>query len=322
MGLFDKPRKIADVYVKLRNQVLSFDPVQIGLQPDQSNPIFGILMETGYKDAVVTLSAIGDGSVSLYFSNGGGIIGLGQHEEPRKACLSFLSFANQFLSHLQPTKEFPLPQKGYTSFYFLTIKGILAFTAKENDLGNNRLPVSPLFHKGQEVITQARLIDEKRQKDFQELIHGATTGDAHAVKKLIENGVNPNTSDPTGLTPLMAASHNGKVEILELLLNAGVPIDSKDSSGYTALMFSCNAGQISCAHFLIERGSYVNEVDNDGSTAIMFSAQHGYNDIVRLLLDKGADPKAKGNHGISAIGFAEQNGLEETKRILEGMDGV
>ena len=322
MGLFDKPRKIADVYTKLRNQALSLEPVQIGLKPDQSNPIYGILMETGYKDAVVTLSAIGDGSVSLYFSNGGGIIGLGQHEEPRKACFSFLSFANQFSSHLQPTKEFSLPKNGFTTFYFLTINGVLTLTSKEVDLGNNRLPLSPLFHKGQEVITQARLIDEKRRKDFQELMHSATTGDVQAIKKLIENGANPNTSDPTGLTPLMAASHSGKVEILDVLLNAGVSIDTKDSSGYTALMFSCNAGQLSCARFLIEKGANVNEVDNDGSTPIMFCSQHGYNEIVRVLLNKGADPRVKGNHGLSAIGFAEQNGLAETKRILEGVDGA
>ena len=317
MRFFDKPRKLADIYVTLRNQALSLDPVQIGLKPDPSNPIFGILMETGHKDAVVTLSAIGDGSVSLYFSTGGGIIGLGQHEGPQKACLSFLSYAKQFTSHLRPAKEFPLPQKGYTTFYFLTINGVLTFNGKEADLGNNHLPLSPLFHEAQEVITQARLVDEKRQRDFQELMNGATTGDVHKIKHLIENGANANTSDSTGLTPLMAASHSGKVEILELLLETGVPIDAKDSSGYTALMFSCNAGQLPCARFLIEKGANVDEVDNNGSTPIMFCAQHGYNDIVRLLLEMGADPRIKGNHGLSAIGFAEQNGLTETKRILE-----
>lgn len=322
MGLFDKPRKIADIYATLRNMALSLDPVQIGLTPNQSDPIFGILMETGDKDTVITLSAIGDGSVSLYFSNGGGIIGIGQHEGPRKACLSFLSYAKQFTSQLRPAKELPLPQKGYVTFYFLTINGVLTASGKETDLGNNRVPLSPLFHKAHEVVTQARLVDEKRKRDFHDLMNGAITGDVHKTKNLIENGINPNASDPTGLTPLMAASHSGKIEILELLIEAGVPIDAKDSSGYTALMFSCNAGQLSCARFLIEKGANINEIDNDGSTPLMFCAQHGYNDIVRLLLEKGANPRAKGNHGLSAIGFAEQNGLAETKGILDGMDGA
>lgn len=45
MGLFDKPRKIADIFATLRNKALSLDPVQIGLTPEQSNPIFGVLMK-------------------------------------------------------------------------------------------------------------------------------------------------------------------------------------------------------------------------------------------------------------------------------------
>ena len=315
---FTKKRKVANIYLGLRNQVLSLDPTQIGLKPDPANPIFGVLMETGYKDAVITLSTIGDGTVSLYFSKGGGIIGLGEHEGPRNACLSFLSFAKQFTSYLRPTKEFPLSQEGYTAFYFLTIDGVLISNAKEADLENNRLPLSPLFHKAQEVITEARLVDEKRQRELHELMNAATSGEVSKVKTLIENGVNPDAADSTGLTALMAASHSGKVEILELLLQAGVPIDTKDSSGYTALMFSCNSGRFSCARYLIENGANVHEVDNDGSTPLMFCAQHGYNDIVRILLEKGADPTTKGNHGLSAIGFAKQNGLTETERILQG----
>ncbi len=315
---FGKKRKVADIYSGLRNQALSLDPTKISLKPDKTNPIFGILMETGYKDAVITLSAIGDGAVSLYFSNGGGIIGLGEHEGPKKACLSFLSFANKFTSHLKPTKEFPLPKEGDTTFYFLTIDGVLTSNAKESDLGNNRLPLSPLFHKAQDVITEARRVDEKQKREFHELMNAATTGNTTKLKMLIENGINLNAKDSTGLTALMAASYSGNVEILELLLQADAPIDTKDSTGYTALMFSCNAGQLSCVRYLIENGANVHEVDKDGSTALMFCAQHGYNDIVKLLLDKGADPALKGNHGLSAIGFAKQNGFTETEKILQG----
>jgi hypothetical protein len=318
MRLFDKPRKIADTYIQLRNQAFSLNPAQLGLKPHQTNPIFGILMETGYKDVVVTLSVMGEGSVSLYFSNGGGITGLGKHKGPRNACFSFLSSAKQFISHLHPAKDFSLPQNRYTTFYFLTINGILTVSAKETDLENNRLPLSPLFHQAQEVITQARLADEKRQRDLDELMYASMTGDVPKVRSLIETGINPTVPDPTGLTPLMAAAYKGYPEILKALLEAGVPIDTKDSSGYTALMFACNAGHLSCTRLLIEKGANIHEVDTDGSTPIMFCAQHGYNDVVKLLLEKGADPTVKGIHGLSAMDFAEQNGLVETKKILDG----
>lgn len=323
MGLFNKffgkKRNVADNFLKLRNMALSLDPGQLGLKPDASHPVFGVLMETAYDDTVVTLVAMGEGSVSLYLSNGGAIIGLGEHDGPRRACFSLLSLAQGFISQLRPTKEYPFPADGYTSFYFLTIQGVLTATAKQSDLENKRIPLSPLFYKAQEVITEARLVDEKRQNEFKVLMNAAATGDASKVNALIASGANAAAADPSGLTALMAASYSGNVDIVELLIKAGVPIDAKDTSGYTALMYSCNKGKLPCARFLVDNGANVNEADNDGSTPLMFAAQYGYNEIIRLLLEKGADPAKTGNHGLSAIGFAQQNGLVETEKILQGL---
>ena len=335
MGLlgFSKARskeyKTADSYRELRRQIITLDPAKIGFNPSGTNRIWGMLMETGYSDAVATLVTVADGNVSLYWSNGGGI-GVGQHEGPREACKSFLATAPKFLAYARPTEDFPLPQEGHTRFYFLTLDGAFTAEAKEEDLDNGRIPLSPLFYKAHEVITQARLIDEKMsgsgtegqgdQNDerFRQLMYAVTNGDADGAKKLLENGMDPNAADPTGLTPLMAAAYKGKENTMRLLLDAGASVAAKDSSGYTALMFASNAGDLACIRLLVERGGAVNEGDKDGSTPIMFAAQHGHNDVVRLLLAKGADPARKGKHGLSAVGFAHQNGLHETEKILKG----
>ena len=145
MGIFSKKREIADIYKVLRKQALTLGISEIGLKPDKSKPVYGVLMETGYDDAVVTLSAIGDGSVSLYFSNGGGIIGIGEHKKPREACFSLLSLANELTSPLKITNKFPLPKKGYTTFYFLTSDGVLVSNAKENSLLSIMLSLSSSF---------------------------------------------------------------------------------------------------------------------------------------------------------------------------------
>lgn len=119
-------------------------------------------METGHDDAVVTLAAIADGTVSLYFSNGGGMIGLGEHEEVRKVSNDFISLSEQFITNAKLTSAFPLPGKYNTIFYFLTFDGVYITEELEEDiLGNNKSPFSPLFHKAHDVITQARLADEK-----------------------------------------------------------------------------------------------------------------------------------------------------------------
>ena len=157
--------KVADVYTGLRQQLLVLDPKTIGLGLSSTNRVWAVLMETGYPEAVVTLATILDGTVSLYFSNGGGIIGVGQHEEPRRTCLALLAVAPEFLKHAQPTKDFRLPKIGHTRFIFLTYEGAFAVEAVEDDLGNQRSPLSPLFYKAQDVITAARMAEEKARAE-------------------------------------------------------------------------------------------------------------------------------------------------------------
>ena len=319
MGFFDflNKREIADVYLDMRNQALLLNPDKINLVPENSDSIFGVIMETGYKDYAVTLLCLGDSTVSLYFSNGGGIIGIGQHEGPKKACHSILSFAKEFTSHFKDSEDFPIPKKGNTVFYFLTLNGVLTFEAKESELGNGRSPLSPLFVKAHELISEARIIDEKKRRDHHELMNAATTGNTDKIKSFIQNGANLNAADSTGLTPLMAASYKGQTAVLKQLVQSKVTLDSKDESGYTALMYASNTNNLACVKYLVENGANINESDNDGSTPLMFCAQHGYNDIVMHLLEKGADPNVKGAHGLDAIGFAKQNNHTETQKIIQ-----
>ena len=170
LGLFGckKPEqagyKVADIYTGLRQQLLDLKPEAIGLAPSRKDEVWALLMETGYPEAVVTLATVGDGTVSLYFSNGGGIIGAGQHEEPRKACKVLLSVAPEFLKYARQTKDFLLPANGQTHFLFLTSGGIYVATESEDDLGNNKSPLSPLFYKAQDVITEARVADAKTNR--------------------------------------------------------------------------------------------------------------------------------------------------------------
>jgi hypothetical protein len=71
----------AEVYMGLRQQVLSLTPVQLGAELADA-PILALLMETGYPEAVATLVAVVDGTSSLYFSNGGGLLGAGEVPRP------------------------------------------------------------------------------------------------------------------------------------------------------------------------------------------------------------------------------------------------
>ncbi len=128
-----KDYKTADIYDSMRNQVLNLTAKQLG--DFGNNSVLCVLMETGYPEAVVTLVAVADGSVSLYFSNGGGIIGAGEHPQGKETSLKLIKSANEYLQFSKPDNKHPLPKNGNTRFYFVTPKGVLAVEAKEDDLG-------------------------------------------------------------------------------------------------------------------------------------------------------------------------------------------
>jgi hypothetical protein len=154
------------VYSGLRHQALSTNRSEVGIAaPTSDAPVWGTLMETGYDSVTVTLVALSDGSTSLYFSNGGGVIGGQRHEAVRRANAALIDQANRSLPDLNRCETFPIPETAYTVFYVLTDSGILTGAALEDDLGYDRHPLSALFHAGHEVITQLRMISEAIEGD-------------------------------------------------------------------------------------------------------------------------------------------------------------
>ncbi len=157
-----KQYKTAEIYTAMRQQIFDLPKEKFDLgQSDRS----AIIMETGLEDACYSLVAVVDGSASLYFSGGGGIIGGGQHPEGAAAAKAFLDLSKSFDGQLTSVTQFPLPQPGMTRFYVIKKDSVLTGEFKEDDLGNGRLPLSPLFHKGHELITVIRLIEEKRKSE-------------------------------------------------------------------------------------------------------------------------------------------------------------
>ncbi len=152
-----------DIYLSLREQVLNLKSDQLG--EFGNSPVLCVLMETGYPEAVATLVAVSDGSASLYFSNGGGIIGSGEHPDGKNASMNFIGKSKDYLEYAEFTKKFPLPKKGNTRFYFVTSKGVKTIEVKEETLGNNRHKLSPLFHKGHDLIYAVQMIEKQKNAE-------------------------------------------------------------------------------------------------------------------------------------------------------------
>ena len=140
--------------------MLNLNPGDIGLTKARYPfPVFALVMETGYPEGSFTLSSVADGSTSLYFGTGGGIIGGGEHENVRKASEYLLSTAQRFYRKARKVTTFPKPGPGNVIFYFLTFDGVRSYTAMKEALGNGKNEFSELFMAAHRVITELRKLE-------------------------------------------------------------------------------------------------------------------------------------------------------------------
>ena len=146
----------------LREMVFNLKPDQIGLTKENfKHPVWGIVMETGLSEGYFTLVSLADGTTSLYFSNGGGIIGGGEHENVREASGYFLTGAQHFYKKATKVTKHPAPNDGEVKFYFLTFNETLMYSAPEEKLGNDKNELSELFYAAHGVITELRKLHDK-----------------------------------------------------------------------------------------------------------------------------------------------------------------
>ena len=88
----------AQVYLQLRDHILSLTPAEVGLQPTPALPhVWCVMMETGYPVGWATLIALADGTTSLNFSTGGGMLGSGDYIPVAEASRAFVVEAERRL---------------------------------------------------------------------------------------------------------------------------------------------------------------------------------------------------------------------------------
>ncbi len=110
----------------LRNKAFNLTPADIGIALDKNEQVYAAVVDMPFpKGKIVTLVCIIDGTVSLYYNTGGGLLGLGQkHEAIRKAGGSFLYSAGQTLKFLNSTTQFNLPDGNLAFVYLFAGNGV------------------------------------------------------------------------------------------------------------------------------------------------------------------------------------------------------
>lgn len=160
------PPEPAQVYLQLRNRTLSLSPEDVGIAPSIEAPhVWGVVMETGYPVGSATLVSLADGTTSLYFSTGGGLLGRGDYPPVAEASRAFVEEAEAHHSELPLTSDHPLPGVGQVRFIILTYTGMRSEVVLEEELTGGHHPLTTLYTRAQNTLNQlSHSADKKRNR--------------------------------------------------------------------------------------------------------------------------------------------------------------
>lgn len=92
-----------------------------------------------------------------------------------------------------------------------------------------------------------------------------------------------NAKDVDGMTPVLWAAFEGKLDALRLLVGRGGDADKSDHFGNTALHLAAAKGHLQCVDFLIKFGVNIYALDIDGHDAKDLAAINNRQEILRYL---------------------------------------
>ncbi|KAJ3536445.1 hypothetical protein NM208_g6710 [Fusarium decemcellulare] len=130
---------------------------------------------------------------------------------------------------------------------------------------------------------------EAKNRDGQTALSIAASGgvDKSLKRLLSEQGIEVNTRDKHGRSPLSWAARNGKLTAVCSLLSAGADINSVDDTGHTALMLAVLGGWHGTVQVLLDHGAAV-DVGGNSWTALQLAVLEGRAKVEQLLRNHGA----------------------------------
>jgi len=145
---------LAERYVGLRQMALE----RAGEGPEKAKPgeVRIVLMDMEVGGDIATQMCADDGSVSLYLSLGGGMIGLGDREPIREACAALIVEATEAAARMERVTEPTFPGKDRVQLLVVTDVGV--FTAEVSGVKPDPpRKLASLFARSQQLMTTIRL---------------------------------------------------------------------------------------------------------------------------------------------------------------------
>jgi ankyrin len=115
---------------------------------------------------------------------------------------------------------------------------------------------------------------------------------------------------PGGMTPLLYAARDGRLEITRMLVEAGADVNKTEANAITPLVVAINNNKFPVARYIVDHGADLNAADWYGRTPLwsavetrnmdIHNATFAHNvdrdgalELIQILLERGADPNPR-----------------------------
>lgn len=150
-------------YEEFRNIAFKVTPVDLGLNlPLVNTTVYGVIIDWPIQTNVATIVAFSTGDASVYLKSGQIYIGGFEYPAIKSLAGEMISSAQKLLSETSKTENFTLPDSSLIQFSFLTNNGIFVHHETEESIDKNQTQWTPLFYKGNQIITEYRSITQKK----------------------------------------------------------------------------------------------------------------------------------------------------------------
>jgi hypothetical protein len=146
----------------MRKLAFTFKPEDMDIMMGNDYQVYGAVVDMGVgANKTATLICFIDGTTSLYFSDGGGIIGAGRHESVKNAVSTFLENCFSALPVTEHANNIDnLPAENQHTFYLFTKAGIYTININIQDIEKCK-EYQLLFTQSQIVLNEIRKVSKK-----------------------------------------------------------------------------------------------------------------------------------------------------------------
>jgi ankyrin repeat protein len=242
-----------------------------------------------------------------------------------------LGVVQMLVQHMGQTRLEDRDREGHTALYHAAVNGheeIVAFLLSKGAQANSRV-LMLACSDGHLGIVQAlagymdqAALEKMDGKGYTALSQAACYGQEEIVAFLLGKGVQANSRDMYGKTPLMGASMWDHLGVVRLLLNhtGNEGLEDRDNKGHTALYYAVRWGNQEVAAFLWSRGAQTNIRDNQNGTFLMAATKNGHLSVVQMLLEHTGKEGFEETdvRGQTVLHYAARRGHDEIVEFLLG----